>query len=189
MKSVAHIVDEIFDLYDRFGEEDYIGEPVSQLAHMWQAAQLAIAGGYDDEVVLAAFFHDIGHICVMKSRENNMDGYGVTDHERAGAEFLKAMGFPYRVTHLVENHVAAKRYLTFKQPSYYQALSEASKETLTRQGGMMSREEADAFEKDPLFELSLQLRQWDEQAKETNFPAPDLNALKEKARRLLLQNR
>ena len=54
-------VEEIFSLYDRFGSADYIGEPVSQIEHMSQSAELAIREGYDDEVVLAAFFHDIGH--------------------------------------------------------------------------------------------------------------------------------
>ena len=57
------IVNEIFALYEKHGDEDYIGEPVSQLEHMSQAAALAEEEGYDDEVVLAAFFHDIGHLC------------------------------------------------------------------------------------------------------------------------------
>ncbi|MEO6720137.1 MAG: phosphohydrolase, partial [Ferruginibacter sp.] len=55
-------VDEVLALYQRFGNEDYIGEPVSQIEHMCQCAQLAKAGGYDDEVILSAFFHDIGHL-------------------------------------------------------------------------------------------------------------------------------
>jgi predicted HD phosphohydrolase len=49
-----------------------ISETVSQLEHMSQSAQLAIEQGYDDEVVLAAFFHDIGHICVMQNASNSM---------------------------------------------------------------------------------------------------------------------
>ena len=51
------IVDEVFALYENYGDEDYIGEPVSQLEHMSQAAALADEEGYEDEVVLAAFFH------------------------------------------------------------------------------------------------------------------------------------
>ena len=39
--SVEKIVDEIFELYERYGCADYIGEPVSQIEHMSQAAQLA----------------------------------------------------------------------------------------------------------------------------------------------------
>ncbi|HNP95352.1 MAG TPA: hypothetical protein PKJ63_06975, partial [Cyclobacteriaceae bacterium] len=53
MSKVDSIVDEIFALYTKYGDEDYIGEPVSQLEHMSQAAQLAIDSGADDEVILA----------------------------------------------------------------------------------------------------------------------------------------
>ena len=73
-------VERVFALYQQFGTDDYIGEPVSQLEHMSQAAQRAMAEGHDDEVVLAAFFHDIGHLCVKDAL--NMGGYGVVSHEQ-----------------------------------------------------------------------------------------------------------
>ncbi len=135
------IVDEIFELYKRFGNEDYIGEPVSQIEHMSQTAQLAEENGYDDEVILAAFFHDIGHICVSRNKENNMGGFGTKSHEKIGADFLREKGFPEKVARLVENHVQAKRYLTCKNPDYYKKLSAASKATLEFQGGKMSESE------------------------------------------------
>lgn len=186
MKNTAkEVVDEIFALYDKFGGEDYIGEPVSQIEHMSQSAQLAIKEGFDDEVVLAAFFHDIGHICVMKNESNNMQGYGVKSHEKIGADFLREKGFPEKVAKLVENHVQAKRYLTFKDPDYYNNLSEASKQTLVFQGGIMNAVEANAFEKDPLFEASIRMRTWDELAKETEVPVMDMEVLKVKARNLI----
>ncbi|MFN5432875.1 MAG: HD domain-containing protein [Cyclobacteriaceae bacterium] len=167
MKSEA-IVKEIFELYERYGNEDYIGEPVSQIEHMSQAAALAMKEGYDDEVILAAFFHDIGHICVSRNKENDMDGFGTKSHEKIGADFLREKGFSERIAKLVENHVQAKRYLTFKQPDYFLNLSEASKKTLELQGGVMSESEAITFEKDPLFDTSIKMRYWDEQAKELN---------------------
>ncbi len=179
-------VDEIFALYERFGASDYIGEPVSQLEHMSQSAGLAIQAGQDDEVVLAAFFHDIGHICVMHHVETSMDGFGVKTHEKIGADFLRSKGFSERVAQLVENHVPAKRYLTFKFPEYYDGLSEASKKTLEFQGGKMTEEEARQFEESPLFEASIQLRRWDELAKETGTPVMDMSILKIKAFNLLV---
>ncbi len=57
-------VEEIFELYEKYGREDYIGEPVSLVEHMWQTAELAKKEGCDEEVILAAFFHDIGHLSV-----------------------------------------------------------------------------------------------------------------------------
>lgn len=183
MRSPSEVVDEVFSLYEKFGDADYIGEPVSQIEHMSQSAQLAIDQGYDDEVILAAFFHDIGHICVMNNEKESlsMGGYGMKSHERIGADYLRSCGFPERVAKLVENHVQAKRYLTYKYPDYYQQLSEASKKTLEYQGGVMSETEAKNFETDPLFEISILMRKWDELAKEISIPVIDLEVLKEKA--------
>ncbi|MCD7037607.1 HD domain-containing protein [Pseudomonas sp. MAFF 311095] len=174
---------DVFGLYEQYGTADYIGEPVSQLEHMSQAAQLAMAEGVDDEVVLAAFFHDIGHLCGQGGE--NMDGYGVVSHERLGADYLRRAGFSERMAKLVEYHVQAKRYLTFVQPDYYARLSEASRRTLAYQGGVMSAEEARAFEQDPLCAVSLRMRHWDEQAKGVNVPVLDVEVLKVKARGML----
>jgi 2-amino-1-hydroxyethylphosphonate dioxygenase (glycine-forming) len=179
---------DVFSLYEKFGNADYIGEPVSQIEHMSQAAQLAMAEGFDDEVILAAFFHDIGHICVMHNETNSMDGYGIKSHEKVGADFLRERGFPEKIAKLVENHVQAKRYLTFKYPEYFGSLSDASKKTLEFQGGKMNAEEAEAFEKDTLFEASIRLRNWDERAKEMDIALLDLEQLKSKARRVLSGN-
>jgi 2-amino-1-hydroxyethylphosphonate dioxygenase (glycine-forming) len=175
---VEKIAEEIVALYDRFGNEDYIGEPVSQLEHMSQSAQLAQREGYDSEVVLAAFFHDIGHICVQRDKQDSMGGFGVKRHEQIGADFLRSKGFPEKMARLVENHVQAKRYLTFKDAAYFHSLSEASKKTLEFQGGRMNQEEAMAFENDPLFELSIRMRRWDELAKEVNIPVINLEEIK-----------
>lgn len=179
----------IIGLYAQYGNEDYIGEPVSQIEHMCQAAQLAEAEGYDEPVILAAFFHDIGHLCEHIMPVKQMDGYGVVDHEKLGADFLREKGFAETIASLVENHVQAKRYLTYHFPEYYDQLSAASKQTLAFQGGPMTLEEAMAFEADPLFELHIKLRRWDEKAKLEQQPLPALDKYKEMIiRQLLAQN-
>jgi len=176
-------IDHVFEIWERHGQDDYIGEPVSQIEHAVQAAALAASAGCDDEVVLAAFFHDFGHLCCPEAE--SMDGYGTVDHEKLGAGYLRRLGFPDRLCRLIESHVQAKRYLTFKNPAYLGRLSEASLMTLTFQGGPMTPDEAAAFESDPLFPLYLKMRTWDEQAKEEHFPLPDLARYREMTRRLL----
>ncbi|MDD2059860.1 HD domain-containing protein [Pseudomonas sp. GD03860] len=183
MRTAEQVVSEIFALYQQHGDDDYIGEPVSQLEHMSQAAQLALDEGFDDEVVLAAFFHDIGHLC--GGADGDMGGYGVVSHEQVGANYLRRCGFSERLATLVQYHVEAKRYLTLRKPGYYERLSEASRRTLEYQGGMMSDAEADAFERDPLCAVSLRMREWDELAKVMNVPVIDLELLKGKALGLL----
>ena len=116
------IVDEIFSLYENHGNADYIGEPVSQLEHMCQAAELAEEEGHDDEVVLAAFFHDIGHLCEFIMPVELMEGVGVLDHESIGQEYLVKKGFSERIAKLVKSHVEAKRFLTFKFPEYFETI-------------------------------------------------------------------
>src|SRR5215470_8086167 len=124
-KKARQITDEIMAYYEDHGGEEYAGEKVTQLEHMVQAAQLAEEQGYDEEVILAAFLHDIGHICESADGDNEMDGFGIKDHEEVGAEFLQGHGFSKRIIRLVESHVQAKRYLTFKSPEYYDELSDA----------------------------------------------------------------
>jgi len=175
------IADELFALYEQYGDEDYIGEPVSQLEHMAQAAALAQAEGYEEEVILAAFFHDIGHLCAAGADVGSMDGMGNVDHEKLGADYLRNLGFSQRLATLVQSHVTAKRYLTFKHPDYYDKLSPASRVTLSFQGGVMTAEEAVEFEADPDAQLMIRFRYWDDEAKLQNVPVTNVPDLKQMA--------
>ncbi len=173
------VSDEIIHMYQQYGEAEYAGEKVSQLEHMVQAAQLARDQGYEDEVVLAAFLHDIGHIAENQSDANTMGKYGIKDHEALGAEFLSKRGFSTRLIRLVASHVVAKRWLTLREPGYYDKLSDASKKTLVYQGGPLTDAEADIMEKDPLFKEIVQMRRWDEEAKLENQPIPPLSEFRQ----------
>ena len=160
------------------GHDAYFGEPVTQLEHACQCAHLAEQAGADDETVVAAFLHDIGHLLDVgeltpELANRHMDGYGTVDHEKTGADFLRELGFSEKVAQLAENHVKAKRYLVYKQPGYVARLSAASLKTLAFQGGPMKPGEALAFETNPYFRGILQLRAWDEQAKTPGLPTPD----------------
>lgn len=150
---------------------------------------MAQAEGHDDEVVLAAFFHDIGHLCEHIMTVGQMDGYGVVDHEILAGNYLRQKGFSGKIVRLVESHVQAKRYLTYKYSDYYNKLSEASKITLEKQGGVMNNTEAELFEQDHLHLLFIKLRQWDDKAKLQHQPLPQLDKFKEMALyHLLRQN-
>jgi 2-amino-1-hydroxyethylphosphonate dioxygenase (glycine-forming) len=166
--------DEIIELYQKHGGNEYYGEAVTQLQHAQQSAELAKQQGCDEEMVLAAFLHDIGHICMSNHNIKVMDNYGVMNHEKIGAAFLLNRKFSERLIELVQAHVSAKRYLTFKDENYYTQLSEASKKTLEFQGGKMSRDEAFIFEGNPLFEQMIAMRRIDELAKDESIEPGDL---------------
>ena len=156
-------------LYCQAENVDYIGESVTQLQHTQEAAHLAQVSG-DDELVLAALLHDVGHLCFPEAEV--MGDMGVLNHESLGADYLLGLGFSHRVIELVRGHVAAKRYLVTTRVDYAAKLSPASQTTLTYQGGLMSEEEVRQFEQHPDFSNLLKLRAWDEAAKtEKSVPA------------------
>lgn len=158
---------EIQTLFEQHGNEDYDGEPVSQTSHMIQCAMHAMAEGGDMELVIGAFLHDIGHLLRYKMETEAMGKYGVMNHDGIGGEYLRQNGFAERVCAMVEEHVAAKRYLVSTQPEYKQKLSEASLQTLMQyQGGLMTEEEIIAFQNHPFFDDIIKVRLWDEEAKD-----------------------
>jgi phosphonate degradation associated HDIG domain protein len=166
---------EICQLFDSQGDSEYYGENVSQYEHAAQAAILAQRQGYDEEVQIAAFLHDIGHLFPAHTEEELMEVYGRKDHESVAADWLRERGFSEKIAVLVENHVNAKRYLTFIDEDYFVALSEASKQTLIFQGGRMTEKEAREFEQNPYHELIIKMRRWDEAAKVEAMKLPTLD--------------
>jgi len=179
------VTDEIMHLFEKYGDEDYDGEPVSQTSHMIQCATLAMKKGEDTELILGAFLHDIGHLLKHEQQTEAMGNYGVVNHEGLGADYLRAKGFSDRICAVVEKHVDAKRYLVATEPGYKEKLSEASLKTLEYQGGPMNEEETIIFEQQPFFKDIVKVRLWDEQAKDTKAATLPLDHFAELIREYL----
>ncbi len=158
-------------LYETWGHKNY-GEKISQYSHALQAAELARDTDQTEEMILAAFLHDVGHLLVLDKNPEYAEE-GRLKHEDAGAAFLQTLGFNRAVTEPIAAHVAAKRYLCCIDQNYYEGLSDASRHSLEFQGGPMKPEEAEQFAgRDDIKDI-LQLRQFDEQAKDTSFEIKD----------------
>lgn len=119
MEKSSEITKEIFDLYRKYGSENYIGEDVTQIEHMTQCAMLAEKEGFPDGVILGVFFHDIGHLLGLEQSLPRMGDLGVQNHDLVGEKYLKDLGFQESVTKMVWGHVQAKRYLVYKYDDYY----------------------------------------------------------------------
>lgn len=145
-------------------DRSYIGEPISQLEHALQAAHFATAAKVSEEEILAALLHDIGHL-LDGDPLGHQGAFGIRDHEKVGARFLKTKGAPDMVCELVQSHVQTKRYLVFKSKNYRLKLSPASLSTFLLQGGPMTPQEAQKFERDPLFRAKVALRNFDDRSK------------------------
>jgi predicted HD phosphohydrolase len=161
-------------------DRGYIGEPISQLEHALQAAALAHRAHAGDALVLAALFHDLGHLVAPVAPV--MDGFGVVNHEAIGADLLIAHGLSRAVAEPVREHVAAKRYLCARKLGYAARLSPASRETLRWQGGPMSDAEAERYAARPDLPAILAVRAWDEAAKDPDAVVPGLDAYRDMLR-------
>lgn len=155
--------DELHDLFEGLAGLPYGGEAVDQRTHALQAAAHAVAAGADDELVLAAAFHDVGRARQVAERHRGVP------HEQAGAAFARDH-LTERSAWAIEQHVAAKRYLVTVDPAYHDALSPVSVRSLRVQGGPMTSEEAIAFESCEWSADAVALRRWDDDAKDPEGP-------------------
>jgi phosphonate degradation associated HDIG domain protein len=168
--TAADPVQLIADLFASDGAEEYLGEAVTQAAHMLQAATLAERAGAEPALIAAALLHDVGHFTGTVTGHQLRAG---TDnrHSDVGASWLEQWFGP-EVTEPVRLHVAAKRYLCATEPGYADQLSAASVYTLGVQGGPMGEPEAREFGASRYAEAACQVRRWDDAAKDPDAPTP-----------------
>ena len=172
----------IFQLLDSRGTGRYGLSAVTQKEHALQSADLATNRGLGDVLVIAALFHDLGHLLV--GDDVNLAQEGVDDlHEETSANALAKL-FGNDVAEPVRLHVAAKRYLCAVNPAYYDKLSEDSRQSLLLQGGPMSPLEVAAFDKLEHRAAALALRMIDDEAKVAGLKTPGLESYRAMATRL-----
>ena len=145
-------------------------EPVSQLDHALQCADLAERAGADEEMVVAALMHDVGRfaadpaLIADRVRITAPTAPGARGHQDVGADLI-APWVRERAAWCVRMHADAKRYLCATEPDYHAHLSTGSQRTLVMQGGIMTPNEVAAFGTHRWAKDALALRRWDDQAK------------------------
>lgn len=168
----AITVESLLALMQEKGARRYGLHDVSQLQHALQAALLAEQQGCAPDLIVAALLHDVGHM--VHGLGDNPAAEGVDDrHEAIGHAYLVTCFGP-EVTEPVRLHVAAKRYLCATEPDYFGKLSPDSVLSLSLQGGPMSEAEVAEFRAHPQADAAVQLRRFDEAAKEKDLPTPPL---------------
>jgi phosphonate degradation associated HDIG domain protein len=166
-------VSDIRSLFEQYGGIAYSGEPVTQLQHALQSGVLAEEAGANDELVAAAFLHDLGHLLNLQGATPTERG--IDDlHQYFALPFLRAV-LPDAVLEPIRLHVDAKRCLCAIDDAYFDQLSADSVRSLQLQGGIFSRDEAEAFLEKPYAQDALRLRKWDDRAKEENRATPDID--------------
>ncbi len=162
--------DELLALYRSPAGTARYDECVTEVEHALQCADRAIDADADDALVVAALFHDIGHLLPGGAAVTTPTRVELTfpstddEHQRVGAQALRRWFGP-EVTAPVALHVAAKRYLCGTDRSYSDALSPSSVHSLAMQGGPMGEDEAAAFRGRSGWADAVRLRRWDDAAK------------------------
>jgi phosphonate degradation associated HDIG domain protein len=175
-------MDRIFQVLEGRGSGRYGLSSVTQKEHALQAADLAAKRGLGDQLVIAALFHDVGHLLV--GEDVDLAQAGLDDlHEVTSANALETL-FGNSVSEPVRLHVAAKRYLCAVNPAYYDKLSEDSRRSLALQGGPMSPTEVAAFDSLEHRAAALALRIIDDEAKVAGVQTPPLDSYRAVAARL-----
>ncbi|KAJ2256754.1 hypothetical protein GGI13_001092 [Coemansia sp. RSA 455] len=172
--SLEQRVSMLFKLLEAGSKKEYIAGKVTKLDHDLQVAYLAKNEGADEQTILAALFLDIGHTVIQEKTLLNSYRYdpldrlvasatnpSVIDYGRVGAEYLRILGFPEKMTALFKRDVMAQRYLLATDPTYQTYLNSISMETYKVQGSPLSPTEIREYEKDPLFQKMVQIRGWD----------------------------
>ena len=167
-----NIVEFLGNLITEKGGESYLGEAVTMRDHMLQAAWQAENAGASDKVIAAALLHDIGHY-VGEFGDDYIEKGLDNRHQLSGAKILENF-FDIEVVQPVKLHVDAKRYLCAVDPDYLNELSDASIKTLALQGGPMNQAEVEEFESQPGYETAVQVRKYDDNAKDPYISTPSI---------------
>jgi phosphonate degradation associated HDIG domain protein len=176
---MALSLSDIARLFEAKGGRLYSGEPVTQLEHALQSAQLAERAGADEALITAALLHDLGHLINDQGETPTLRG--IDDrHQYVALPFLRGL-FGDEVLQPIRLHVDAKRYLCVRGDGvlsgaeYWAALSEDSKRSLELQGGAFGASEAQAFIAQPFAADAVRLRRWDDLAKVAGAQTPPLS--------------
>lgn len=166
-------LDDVLATYREHGHRHY-GEDVTELQHALQCATFAQQAGEPPVIVAAALLHDYGHLCHQLGEDIAEHGVDAR-HEHIGYSKLKGL-FADEIVDAGRLHVAAKRYLCWKERGYHDGLSEASRKSLQLQGGPMNDGEAREFEREPHFNIAVRVRRYDDMGKVPDMATPGLDA-------------
>jgi predicted HD phosphohydrolase len=170
MSAPPSMADRLLEAFAGSAARLYGGEPVTELAHSLQCAELARDAGADEDLQLACLLHDVGRFAVdpreiFDKKDGKLGAHaGARGHHDVGADLI-APWVPARVAWLVRMHANAKRYLCAVEPAYFETLTAGSRYTMTLQGGPMSADEVARLGRHPWLADALRLRRWDDLAK------------------------
>ena len=121
IKSKQDLSDYIINFFKQNGDVFY-DEEITQIQHAFQTMFYAKNMNATQEMQLACFLHDIGHILIDEQQFSDWQTKDY-NHETIGFQFCNKY-FPHSVSVPVCLHVKAKKYLCSVDETYHDKLSE-----------------------------------------------------------------
>jgi predicted HD phosphohydrolase len=138
------------------------GEALDPWQHQLQTAEGLERLGADEQLIVAGLLHDLGDGRVAEAV-----------HAPWAAALVRPL-FGERVAWVIGAHADAKRYLCTTDPAYWETLSPLSKQTMIAQGGLMTADEIEQFNANPLSRDAVLLRQCDDAGKNPRYQVQDV---------------
>lgn len=154
----GQLVDELMALYEVFGADACVEPLKRRVEHSGRMARSALSEGFDQDVVLAAFFYNIEYVIAHASGLRELERY-----QDVCSGYLLERGFSRRVGRIVGSRVDAERYMRFRWPDQPSRTPMEGVEGAALDMSAMSESEAGLYEGHPDFPIYVQLREWDGQ--------------------------
>ena len=141
-------------------------EVVDELSHALQCGDLARRAGASPKLITAALFHDVARSPFFSQGDHP------TPHETIGARWLRPRFGEY-VAWVAGAHVAAKLHLLATEVDYAAQLSPESARSASHQRATSWSRLLDH----PWWDDAIELRRWDDAAKDPDAELPDPDEL------------
>lgn len=155
MQNSVEIINEIFNLYEKYGDISYGNEDISLKNHMIQTAMAAEENKEDFDFIIACFLHHIGYLLKNSTDIDNCDE---TFLNKLGVNYLHSKGFSNKITAMIEKCLTAKIYLVSRFTSMFT-------EDIVKNYKLMTQNEITDFENFLYFEEAIRMRIYSEMAK------------------------
>ena len=115
--SKSEKVELLFQYIREKGKSNY-DEMVTQYEHAIQTAYWASKQTADNQLIVSALLHDIGHLLIDEDSSKNSFLDEDLYHESLAADYFKEL-FPKAILDPIRLHVPSKRYICTVQKEYY----------------------------------------------------------------------
>lgn len=158
----------LISLWQEQSAQHHFDSDLSLCRHSLQCARLAEVERASEAMIVAALFHEVGHLAPLSSKG------AMVDHGAVGATVLAPWLLPL-VTEPIRLQWPAIRYLCTVDPAYWASMSPGLRQACEEQGGTLAPNQVARFESTRFAPQAVQLCRWHQRARNLPESVPDLD--------------